>query len=178
MVVSPSSNPERRREYARHQGSERETAHHVRVNKKSGAPGSTRNSALEPESETHRESGEMVSMYPGTNHELGPVRSRQRRSVSTSLSATPRVLTYSTRDVIDNRISIPAQHGLVRLSKNPVTSADAVAMLGDSKQGGSQESFVLTGKFQRNEQSDLACRGGRSFRKPRIPFSCWILTTH
>ena len=77
----------------------------------------------------------MVSMYPGTNHELGPVRSRQRRSVSTSLSATPRVLTYSTRAVIDNRISIPAQHGLVRLSKNPVTSADAVAMLGEIKAG-------------------------------------------
>src|SRR5262249_40478805 len=44
-------------------------------------------------------------------------------------SATPRVLTYSTRDVIDNRISVPAQHSLVRLSKNPATSADAVGML-------------------------------------------------
>src|SRR5215216_5666940 len=47
--------------------------------------------------------------------------------------ATPRVLTYSTKDVIDNRISIPAQHSLVRLSKNPATSADAVGMLQEIK---------------------------------------------
>src|SRR5262245_17128994 len=50
-------------------------------------------------------------------------------------SATPRVLTYSTKDVIDKRISIPAQHSLVRLSKNPATSADAVGMLEDVKAG-------------------------------------------
>ncbi len=50
-------------------------------------------------------------------------------------AATPRVLTYSTRDVIDARISIPAQHSLVRLSKNPATSADAVGMLEQVKAG-------------------------------------------
>ena len=43
-------------------------------------------------------------------------------------SVTPRVLTYTTNDAIDERISIPAQHSLVRLSKNPATSADAVGM--------------------------------------------------
>jgi hypothetical protein len=48
-------------------------------------------------------------------------------------AATPRVLTYSTRDVIDARISVPAQHSLVRLSKNPETSADAVGMLEEVK---------------------------------------------
>jgi hypothetical protein len=50
-------------------------------------------------------------------------------------SATSRVLTYSTKDVIDKRISIPAQHSLVRLSKNPATSADAVGMLEEVKAG-------------------------------------------
>ena len=54
---------------------------------------------------------------------------------STSLSAKPRVLTYSTKDVINKRISVPAQHSLVRLSKNPVTSADAVGMLEEVKAG-------------------------------------------
>lgn len=48
-------------------------------------------------------------------------------------SPPPRVLTYSTKDVIDKRISIPAQHSLVRLSKNPATSADAVALLAEVK---------------------------------------------
>ena len=51
------------------------------------------------------------------------------------LSAKPRVLTYSTKDVIDKRISVPAQHSLVRLSKDPVTSADAVGMLEEVKAG-------------------------------------------
>ena len=44
-------------------------------------------------------------------------------------------LTYSTKDVIDNRISVPAQHSLVRLSKNPATSVDAVGMLDEIKAG-------------------------------------------
>src|SRR5688572_25083176 len=52
-----------------------------------------------------------------------------------SFSTTPRVLTYSTKDVIDNRISVPAQHSLVRLSKNPSTSAAAVGMLEEIKAG-------------------------------------------
>lgn len=47
----------------------------------------------------------------------------------------PRVLTYSTRDVIDKRISVPAQHSLVRLSKNPATNGDAVRMLEEVKAG-------------------------------------------
>src|SRR5262245_11593202 len=47
----------------------------------------------------------------------------------------PRVLTYTTRDVIDNRISVPAQHSLVRLSKNPATNPDAIGMLGEVKAG-------------------------------------------
>ena len=46
-----------------------------------------------------------------------------------------RVLTYTARDVIDKRISIPAQHSLVRLSKNPVTSEDAVGLLDEIKAG-------------------------------------------
>ena len=46
-----------------------------------------------------------------------------------------RTLTYTTRDVIDQRISVPAQHSLVRLSKNPVTSADAVGLLEAVKAG-------------------------------------------
>ena len=50
-------------------------------------------------------------------------------------TATPRVLTYTTRDVIDKRISVPAQHALVRLSKNPTTSADAVGILEEIKAG-------------------------------------------
>lgn len=51
----------------------------------------------------------------------------------TTPTATPRVLTYTTADVIDERISVPAQHSLVRLSKNPDTSADAVGMLEEVK---------------------------------------------
>jgi Domain of unknown function (DUF4347) len=46
-----------------------------------------------------------------------------------------RTLTYTTRDVIDRRISVPAQHSLVRLSKNPATSADAIALLAEVKAG-------------------------------------------
>src|SRR5262245_13397865 len=46
-----------------------------------------------------------------------------------------RVLTYASNEVIDQRISIPAQHALVRLSKNEVTSADAVGMLEEIKAG-------------------------------------------
>jgi hypothetical protein len=49
------------------------------------------------------------------------------------VTTTPRVLTYSTRDVIDKRISVPAQHSLVRLSKNSAASADAVGMLEEVK---------------------------------------------
>jgi hypothetical protein len=45
------------------------------------------------------------------------------------------VLTYTTGDVIDQRISIPAQHSLVRLSKKPATSADAVGLLKAVKAG-------------------------------------------
>jgi hypothetical protein len=50
-------------------------------------------------------------------------------------SATPRVLTYWTKDVIDKRISVPAQHSLVRLSKNPATNAEAVGLLEEVKAG-------------------------------------------
>ena len=46
---------------------------------------------------------------------------------------SPRVLTYTTKDVIDKRISVPAQHSLLRLSKNPTTNADAVGMLEEVK---------------------------------------------
>ena len=52
----------------------------------------------------------------------------------TGISA-PRILTYTTKDVIDNRISIPAQHSLVRLSKNPATNADAIGILEEIKAG-------------------------------------------
>jgi len=45
----------------------------------------------------------------------------------------PRGLTYSARDVIDHRISVPAQHSLVRLSKKRTTNADAVGMLEEIK---------------------------------------------
>lgn len=48
---------------------------------------------------------------------------------------SPRELTYTTRDVIDERISIPAQHSLVRLSKNPATNGDALGMLAEVKAG-------------------------------------------
>jgi hypothetical protein len=46
-----------------------------------------------------------------------------------------RILTYTTRDVIDQRISVPAQHSLVRLSRNPPTNADAVSLLEAVKAG-------------------------------------------
>lgn len=48
---------------------------------------------------------------------------------------TPRVLGYTTQDVIDPRISVPAQHALVRLSKKPTTSAKAVGLLEAVKTG-------------------------------------------
>ncbi len=47
--------------------------------------------------------------------------------------AEARTLTYD--EVIDARISVPAQHSLVRLSKNSNTSAAAVAMLKEIKAG-------------------------------------------
>ncbi len=50
-------------------------------------------------------------------------------------TSKPRVLTYTTSDVIDKRISVPAQHSLVRLSKNPATNADAIGMLTEVKAG-------------------------------------------
>ena len=50
-------------------------------------------------------------------------------------SYAPRVLTYSPRDVIERRISVPAQHALVRLSKNPATRVQAISMLGEVKAG-------------------------------------------
>jgi hypothetical protein len=55
--------------------------------------------------------------------------------ISTVSPRTPRLLAYSQADVIDPRISVPAQHALVRLSKNPVTSADAVGMVEEVKAG-------------------------------------------
>ncbi len=57
------------------------------------------------------------------------------KELENPVTAKPRVLTYSTKDVIDKRISIPAQHSLVRLSKNPATNADAVGMLEEVKVG-------------------------------------------
>ena len=44
-------------------------------------------------------------------------------------------LTYSPRDVIDPRISVPAQHALVRLSKSPQTNEAATGLLQEIKQG-------------------------------------------
>lgn len=64
-------------------------------------------------------------------------------------SVSPRVLSYS--EVIDNRISVPAQHSLVRLSKNPATSADAVAMLKEIKAG------RLSGIYCVNWQKPAQC---------------------
>jgi len=55
--------------------------------------------------------------------------------LGSTITLTPRILTYSTKDVIDSRISVPAQHSLVRLSKNPSTNADAVGMLEEIKAG-------------------------------------------
>jgi hypothetical protein len=49
------------------------------------------------------------------------------------LSAESRALSYS--EVIDKRISVPAQHSLVRLSKNPATRAAAIGMLQEIKAG-------------------------------------------
>ncbi|HJQ68513.1 MAG TPA: DUF4347 domain-containing protein [Blastocatellia bacterium] len=51
-----------------------------------------------------------------------------------SITFPPRVLNYTQKDVIDARISIPAQHALVRLSKHPPTSKYAVALLEAIKQ--------------------------------------------
>jgi hypothetical protein len=75
-------------------------------------------------------------MYILTSDGLGHVTSlRGWPSLGVPPSPTSRVLTYSTKDVIDKRISVPAQHSLVRLSKNPATSAEAVGMLQDVKAG-------------------------------------------
>jgi len=71
-------------------------------------------------------------MYVRTDNQFGQAPSLQPL-LPTSLSPRPRVLTYSTQDVIDSRISVPAQHSLVRLSKNPTTSAAAVGMLEEIK---------------------------------------------
>ena len=60
--------------------------------------------------------------------EMAPVFSRSDRLVPEG-----RVLTYTTKDVVDNRISVPAQHSLVRLSKNPETNASALELLEDIK---------------------------------------------
>ena len=77
-----------------------------------------------------------MSIYGRTSYELSQLRPLRRRpSARTRVASRPRVLTYSTADVIDNRISVPAQHSLVRLSKNPATSADAVGMLEEVKAG-------------------------------------------
>ena len=63
-------------------------------------------------------------------------RSLARKSSRDMLpSAKPRVLTYSPNDVIDDRISVPAQHSLVRLSKKKATSSNAVGMLEEVKAG-------------------------------------------
>ncbi|GIK43714.1 MAG: hypothetical protein BroJett011_75470 [Chloroflexota bacterium] len=74
-----------------------------------------------------------VARTPALARQLSRPQSPRSASLPT---ATPRVLTYSTNDVIDPRISVPAQHALVRLSKNPTTSADAVGMLEEVKGGG------------------------------------------
>lgn len=62
-------------------------------------------------------------------HDSLLLRARRCESRKGVPPATPRVLTYTQKDVIDDHISIPAQHSLVRLSKKPETSADAVGML-------------------------------------------------
>ena len=48
--------------------------------------------------------------------------------------------------MIDSRISIPAQHSLVRLSKSPATSADAVGMLEEIKGGRLEGIFCVNWK--------------------------------
>ena len=63
------------------------------------------------------------------------LRVRGSRLDAASTRTTSRVLTYTSKDVIDDRISIPAQHSLVRLSKNSATNADAVGMLEEVKAG-------------------------------------------
>jgi hypothetical protein len=79
--------------------------------------------------------GNMVVVFPETSTSLPEVHEVYELSGGSISSATPRVLTYSTKDVIDKRISVPAQHSLVRLSKNSATSADAVGMLEEVKAG-------------------------------------------
>lgn len=64
------------------------------------------------------------------DYEVGAISNRDARHL-----AGRRILAYTTKDVIDNRISIPAQHSLVRLSKNPVTNATALGLLDDIKAG-------------------------------------------
>jgi len=78
--------------------------------------------------------GSTIIVFP----EAGPISGDERLyelSGASIPSPTPRVLTYCTKDVIDKRISVPAQNSLVRLSKNPATSADAVGMLEEIKAG-------------------------------------------
>ncbi|MCI5142190.1 MAG: hypothetical protein D3909_10825, partial [Candidatus Electrothrix sp. ATG1] len=64
-----------------------------------------------------------------------PRRIARSRMQLPGTSYKPRVLTYTTRDVIDKRISVPAQHSLVRLSKNHATNASAVFLLKAVKSG-------------------------------------------
>jgi len=63
----------------------------------------------------------------------------------------PRVLTYP--EVIDKRISIPAQHSLVRLSKNSTSSAAAVAVgrLEEVKAGRLAGIFFVNWENRRSE---------------------------
>ena len=90
---------------------------------------------------------------------------------------TTRVLTYTTKDVVDNRISIPAQHSLVRLSKNSATNADALGMLEAVKTG------RLAGIFCANWQkaAQRAVRLGSSWwtaiPKGEDAVCCWIPMT-
>ncbi len=70
-------------------------------------------------------------------------------------SVAPRALTYTTKDVIDNRISVPAQHSLVRLSKDPVTATDAVGMLEEVKAGRLAGIFCVNRKIPAQRASRL-----------------------
>jgi hypothetical protein len=79
--------------------------------------------------------GNTIVALPDTTTSLSEGQDVYELSGGSISSATPRVLTYSTKGVIDKRISVPAQHSLVRLSKNPATSADAVGMLEEVKVG-------------------------------------------
>ncbi|HYJ87322.1 MAG TPA: hypothetical protein VEW46_14770 [Pyrinomonadaceae bacterium] len=78
--------------------------------------------------------GGMILVLPDNeaqpDYEMSAIASRGARPLPGR-----RILAYTTKDVIDNRISVPAQHSLVRLSKNPATNADAVGMLDEIKTG-------------------------------------------